>query len=137
MWTNLLPTLLLLQIIAVQALPSLTKTPRFFNIPFIELRGFNQDGCQTQQNISTSILRVTSCSPIASSNTGITNVVVVANDQLPSTCILTLYADSNCGGTSSANIGPIFPSSNPSACVGPIRDSAGNLFQAKSAILNC
>ena len=139
MWTYFLPTLLLLQGIVVQALPSLTKTPRFFNLPSVQLLGYNQDGCQTEQIISTTIVRITDCSLIAplSSNTGITNVVVVSNDQLPSTCILTLYEDSNCRGTSNANIGPITPTSLPSACIGPIRDSAGNLFQAKAAILNC
>jgi len=71
------------------------------------------------------------------SNTGISNVLVVANDKLPSTCILTLYENKYCKGDSYAQIGPITPTSLPSACIGPIRNPAGELFGAKAASLKC
>ena len=142
MWTRLLPTLLLLQIIVVQAQPpSLEKTtlsPRdfwdwFFGTKFISLKGYTQDGCQTETDFDATINE--SCRII--SNTGITNVVVVATDKLPSTCILTLYDDNYCRGNGYAQIGPITPTTNPSACIGPIRNLAGNLFGAKAASIKC
>ncbi|PUU76802.1 hypothetical protein B9Z19DRAFT_1148261 [Tuber borchii] len=146
MWTYVLSALLLLQSIAVQAQsPSLTKTPlsrrgssrRHFDLPLVEFLGFKEDGCQPAPDFHTNIFHPVVCTPITNATTGITNVIVVANDKLPSTCILTLYADSNCKDTSSAEIGPIFPTSKPSACIGPIRDSGGDLFQANAAQLNC
>ncbi|PUU76800.1 hypothetical protein B9Z19DRAFT_1066336 [Tuber borchii] len=145
MWTYfLLPALLLLQSIAVQAHPpSLTKTtlsPRdfwdwFFGTDLIGLKGFNQDGCQTASDFDLSISGGASCRTVSS--TGVTNVVVVANDKLPSTCILTLYEDKDCKGDSYAQIGPIAPTSNPSACIGPIKNPAGALFRAKAAAMKC
>ena len=143
MWIRLLPTLLLLQCIAAHPqLPSLTETalsPRgfwdwFFGSKWIALKGYNRDGCQTEPDVDTSI--DASCRIISS--TGITNVVVVPNDKLPPTCILTLYEDKDCKGDSYAQIGPITPTDLlPSACIGPIRNPAGGLFGAKSASMKC
>ncbi|PUU72199.1 hypothetical protein B9Z19DRAFT_1138777 [Tuber borchii] len=127
MWTYLLPTLLLLQIIAVQAHPRIFPGVKLGSVL---LQGYDKDGCPTEPNFSATIPSTLSgCTPITS--TGITNVVVVANDKLPSTCKLFLFENDNCGGTESANIGPIFPSSIPSACIGPIRNPAGNVFELK------
>ena len=148
MWTRLLPALLLLQIIAVQAHPpSLTKatlSPRdfwdwLFGTKYITLKGYTKDGCQGEPDIDTTITYVSSCNAITSTDVspGITNVIVVAQDKLPSTCILTLYDDKYCRGDGYAQIGPITPTSNPSACIGPIRNPAGNLFGARAAGITC
>ncbi|PUU72198.1 hypothetical protein B9Z19DRAFT_1069946 [Tuber borchii] len=135
MWTDLLPTLLLLLSIAVQAHPLGGLIPGFKGGSVL-LQGYDKDGCPTEPNFSATIpSTLLGCTPITS--TGITNVVVVANDKLPSTCKLFLYENANCGGTESANIGPIFPSSIPSACIGPIRNPAGNVFELKSIHMLC
>ncbi|PUU78297.1 hypothetical protein B9Z19DRAFT_1127007 [Tuber borchii] len=131
MWIRLLPTLLLLQIIAVQAewrFQDFSVSPKW-----IELKGFSKDGCQEELDFDATIDE--SCRIISS--TGITNVVVVARDSLPSTCILTLYADDDCKGDSYAQIGPITPTSVPSVCIGPIQNPAGELFGAKAASIKC
>jgi len=138
MWTYLLPTLLLLQSIVVQAqipTPFLGGLPRI-RLTEVLLLGYNKDGCQTVPDFGGDIRSNLGCNPI-NTGIGITNVVVIASDQLPSTCILTLYGDSNCLGISTAQIGPIFPSSRPSACIGPIRNPAGDVFEAKGATLKC
>ena len=151
MWTNFLSALLLLQGITVQAQPPSTKTfvdevppkttplfigiPDGFSIASFRLLGYNEDGCPTEPNLSANIQSIFVCNPITI--TGITKVVVVGDDKMPSTCILTLFADSLCLSTSSADIGPIFPTSRPSACIGPIRNSAGDVFEARGAILKC
>ncbi|PUU73409.1 hypothetical protein B9Z19DRAFT_1069011 [Tuber borchii] len=100
----------------------------------IGLRGYNTNGCPAGQNVVKQISN-TECTQIIS--TGITTVVVVPKLDMPSTCVLTLYSDTACFSTSNASIGPITPSSNPSVCIGPIRNLAGDLFEAKSAILIC
>ena len=145
MWTDLLPTLLTLLMIAVQLpqaiaadarLPAFTPVPTaspILNSVFIE--GFNTDGCPRELHFGADILTTIGCNPITI--TGITTVIVYAKDAMPSTCILTLYADSQCIGPSKADIGPIFPTSRPSACIGPIRDSTGAVFEAKGAHLQC
>ena len=138
MWTRLLPTLLLLllQSIAVQAHPALGGLHPGIKQGSILLQGYSQDGCPTEPNFSADVgSTFTGCNPITS--TGITKVVVIANDQLPTSCVLFLFDNSNCSGASSAEIGPIFPSSTPSACIGPIRNPAGNVFEAKSVRLMC
>ena len=143
MWTTLLPTLLLLQSLAVQAqiTQTITKTapceplPTDSSINSVILLGYNLNGCPTVPNFGANIRSIIGCNPIT--NTGITNVVVITNEELPPTCVLTLYADSDCLGTSSAEIGPILPISHPSACIGPIRNPAGELFVAKGATLDC
>ena len=139
MWTVLLPTLLLLQSIAVQAQSPTTVFPGLPpNRPrqaSVILLGYSKDGCPTVPDFGSDISSTFVCNQIAT--TGLTNVVVIAGDQMPSTCILTLYAESNCQGTSNAQIGPIFPSSRPSACIGPIRNPEGAVFEARSATLKC
>ena len=135
MWTDLLPTLLLLQIIPVQARPALEIFPGL-KAGSVLLQGYDKDGCPPEPNFSATIRsEIFKCTPIT--NTGITNVVVIANEQLPTTCKLFLYDNGNCGGTHSADIGPIFPTSLPSACIGPIRNPAGDVFEAKSVDLIC
>ncbi|PUU76803.1 hypothetical protein B9Z19DRAFT_1129168 [Tuber borchii] len=138
MWTYLLPALLLLQSIAVQAqLPFVPRgAPDGISNPIVSvvLLEFGNEGCIRNPNVGT-ISNFIGCNPIKS--IGITKVVVLAHGDMPSTCILTLYADSNCLGTSKADIGPIFPTSKPSACIGPIQNSAGDLFEAKGATLIC
>ena len=106
-----------------------------FNLATIGLREYSKDGCPADQNFSNQISNQPDCNPIT--NTGITNVVVVPKPDMLSTCVLTLYADTNCFSPSNAKIGPITPSSNPSACIGPIRNSTGDVFEAKSATLRC
>ena len=101
----------------------------------ISLREYNKDGCPADQNFGDQISNTAGCTPIT--NTGITNVVVVPKPDMLPTCVLTLYADTNCFSDSYALIGPIAPSSDPSACIGPIRDPKGDLFEAKSATLVC
>jgi len=101
----------------------------------IGLREYNKDGCPADQNFSDQISDTAGCYSISGIN--INNVVVVPTPDMPSTCILTLYADINCQSESNAKIGPIAPSSNPSACIGPIRNPKGDLFTAGSAMLVC
>ncbi|PUU76801.1 hypothetical protein B9Z19DRAFT_1087571 [Tuber borchii] len=139
MWAYLLPTLLLFQSIAVQAqVPFVPIAP--FPGPVIDpqtsivLLGYGNDGCTSNPGFGP-IRNNIGCIPITSP--GITKVVVLAHDNMPSTCILTLYADSNCLVTSSADIGPISPTWRPSSCIGPIRNSAGDLFEAKGVTLKC
>ena len=145
MWTDLLPTLLLLPMIAVKIpqtiaaearLPFVTPTPSASPIlNSVLIQGFNTDGCPREPRVGANILTTIGCNPIGV--TGITTVMVYANEKMPPTCILTLYADSQCIGASRADIGPIFPTSRPSACIGPIRDSNGDVFEAKAAHLQC
>ncbi|PUU78295.1 hypothetical protein B9Z19DRAFT_1065163 [Tuber borchii] len=102
----------------------------------IVLQEYNANGCPEDQDFGDQISNTAGCIPIT--NTGITNVVVVPKPDMPSTCILTLFADTNCFSDSSyALIGPIAPASHPSACIGPIRNPSGNLFEAKGATLHC
>jgi len=113
----------------------MSEFPSDFKPTSIGLREYNKDGCPADQNFSDQISNTAGCNLIT--HTGITNVVVVPKPDMPSTCVLTLYSDTNCFSTSNAQIGPITPSSDPSACIGPIRNSAGNVFEAKAAILRC
>ena len=101
----------------------------------IVLREYNKDGCPADQNFADQISNHVGCNLIT--NTGITNVVVVPKPDMPSTCVLTLFADTNCESPSNADIGPIAPASHPSACIGPIRNPKGDVFEAKSAYLEC
>ena len=123
----------MLQSIGVQAQSDGLFGPKLGSI---HLQGYTQDGCPAEPNFSADVHRTfTGCNPITS--TGITKVVVIANDKLPSTCILFLFDNSDCAGAFSAKIGPITPTSIPSACIGPIRNPAGNVFQGKAVRLLC
>ena len=66
---------------------------------------YNQDGCPADQIFADQISDTAGCHPI--SGTGITNVVVVPKPDMPSTCTLTLYSDTNCFTTSKTVLGPI------------------------------
>jgi len=110
------------------------KAPNF-NQASIGLPEYNKDGCLADQTFAKQISNQPNCNLI--SGTGITNGVVVPTPNMLSTCVLTLYADTNCFSPSNANIGPITPSLNPSACIGRIRNSKGVVFEAKSASLRC
>ena len=150
MWTDLLPTLLLLLSIAVQAqLPLLppveTGSPGggsqggqgglIFKPTTIDLLEYSEDGCPADQTFTDQISNNTACNPITGID--ITNVVVIPKPDMLPTCILTLYADTSCLSNSDAKIGPIVPASHPSACIGPIRNPLGDLFKAKGATLHC
>ena len=101
----------------------------------IDLREYNKDGCPADQNFGDQISSISGCNLIT--NTGITSVLVVPNFDMPSTCLLTLYADRDCTSTSKAVLGPITPGSNPGACIGPIRNSTGGVFVPQAATLKC
>ena len=154
MWTDLLPTLLLLLSIAVQA--QLSQLPQFpstdsgnaggsgspggaggfiFKPTTIGLLEYNKDGCPADQTFTDQISNSTSCNPITGID--INNVIVIPKPDMLPTCILTLYADPSCLGDSNARIGPIFPAAIPSDCIGPIRNPVGDLFLAKGATLHC
>ena len=113
----------------------MSEFPSDFKVTSIVLREYNKDGCPADQNFSDTISNTAGCNLIT--NAAITNVVVVPKLNMPSTCVLTLYADRSCFSTSNAEIGPITPGSDPSACIGPIRDSKGNAFVAQAATLKC
>ena len=108
------------------------ELPCTFKPTSIHLQLYKTNGCPAGQNIVNQISN-TKCTQIT--NTGITTVVVVPKPDMPSNCVLTLYADTNCFSTSNASIGPITPSPNPSVCIRPIGNSAGDLFEVKSAVL--
>ncbi|PUU74182.1 hypothetical protein B9Z19DRAFT_1133742 [Tuber borchii] len=113
----------------------MSEFPSDFKPTSIDLREYNMNGCPADQNFGDLISNTGGCNLIT--NTGITNVVVVPKPDMPSTCVLTLYADTNCESPSNAKIGPITPASHPSACIGPIRNSTGDVFAAKGALLEC
>ncbi|KAF2258616.1 hypothetical protein CC78DRAFT_586931 [Lojkania enalia] len=113
----------------------ISEFPSDFKPTSIVLREYNKDGCPVDQNFGDEISNAAGCNLIT--NTGITNVVVIPKPDMPSTCVLTLYDDRNCFSTSNAEIGPITPGSDPSACIGPIRNSKGDVFEAKAAMLKC
>ena len=112
----------------------MSQFPSDFKLTTITLREYNKDGCPADQHFEDNISNAAGCNGIT--NTGITNVVVVPKPDMPSTCLLTLHSESNCFGKS-AVLGPITPGSDPGSCIGPIRDSQGNLFEPKGAILRC
>lgn len=113
----------------------MTEFPSGFTPVSINLQEYNKDSCPADQNFGDVISNAAGCNVIT--NTGITNVVVVPKPDMPSTCKLTLYDDNHCISSSNAEIGPITPGSNPSACIGPIRNSKGDTFEAKGAVLQC
>ncbi|PUU74886.1 hypothetical protein B9Z19DRAFT_1156178 [Tuber borchii] len=136
MWTDILPALLLLLSIAVQGqIPNPAPT----GVPVgntIVLLGYNKDGCPGDVTPASQISDTTSCNFI--NGIGISNVKVLPIPDMPPTCILTLYADTNCLSNSNAKIGPIAPApAHFSACIGPIRDPSGAIFEAKGATLQC
>ncbi|PUU81084.1 hypothetical protein B9Z19DRAFT_1062946 [Tuber borchii] len=110
------------------------EAPNFYPTS-IGLREYNKDGCPTDQNFSDQISNQSEYNLISADF--ITNMVVDPKPNMLSTCILTLYADRNCFSPSNAKIGPITPRSNPSACIGPIRNWTGDVFEARSATLRC
>jgi len=101
----------------------------------IVLREYNKDGCPADQNFSDTISNTGGCSLITTP--GITNVVVVPKPDMPSTCVLTLFADTNCFSSSNPQLGPITPGSNPGSCIGPLRNQNGDVFEPKAAMLKC
>lgn len=101
----------------------------------IFLKEYNQDGCPADQNFGDEISNSAGCVPLT--NTGSTHVVVVPKPDMPSSCVLTLYADASCFAPTQLNIGPITPGSDPGSCIGPIWDLGERKFEAKSAMLNC
>ena len=113
----------------------MSEFPSGFKPTSIVLREYNKDGCPADQNFSDQISNTAGCNLIT--NTGITNVVVVPKPDMPSTCVLTLFADTNCFSTGNAVLGPITPGSNPGSCIGPIRNQKGDVYEPKAAILKC
>lgn len=113
----------------------ITEFPSDITPTSIILQEYNKDGCPADQNFGDQISNTVGCNLIT--NTGISNVIVIPKPDMPSTCILTLYDDMNCASTSNANIGPIAPGTDPSGCIGPIRNLNGDVFEAKGAMLKC
>ena len=113
----------------------ISEFPSDFKPTSVVLQEYNKDGCQSDQNLGDLISNTVGCKLIT--NTGITSVVVKPKPDMPLTCNLTLYADRDCISTSKAVLGPITPGSDLSACIGPIRNSAGRVFVPQAAILKC
>jgi len=113
----------------------MSEFPSDFKPTSIVLREYNKNGCPADQNFSDQISNTAGCSRIT--NTGITNVVVVPKPDMPSTCVLTLFADTNCFSPGNAVLGPITPGSDPGSCIGPIRNQKGDVYEPKAAILKC
>ncbi|PUU73406.1 hypothetical protein B9Z19DRAFT_1163126 [Tuber borchii] len=101
----------------------------------IVLQEYNKDGCPADQNFFDEISNTGGCQLITTP--GINNVVVVPKPNMPSTCVLTLFADTNCFSPNNPQLGPITPGSNPGSCIGPIRNQNGTVLEPKAAILKC
>jgi len=101
----------------------------------IVLQEYNKNGCPADQKTFDEISNTGGCQQLTTS--GITSVVVVLKPDMPSTCILTLFADTNCFSPNNPQLGPITPGSKPGSCIGPISNQNGTVFEPKAAMLKC
>ena len=101
----------------------------------IVLQEYNKTGCPTDQNSFDEISSTGGCQIL--NTPGITSVIVVPKPGMPSTCNLTLFADTNCLSPDNPQLGPINPGPNPGSCIGPISNQKGSVFEPKAATLKC
>ena len=113
----------------------ISQFPSGFVPASITLKEYNQNGCPADQNFSDTISNTAGCVQITTP--GVTSVQIVPTPNMPSTCILTLFADTNCFSPNNPQLGPIAPGSSPGSCIGPISNQNGTVFEPKAAILKC
>ena len=101
----------------------------------ITLLEYTQNGCPAGQSSSDTISNTAGCVQITTP--GVTSVQIVPTPKMQSTCILTLFADTNCFSPNNPQLGPIAPGSSPGSCIGPISNQNGTVFEPKAAILKC
>ncbi|PUU73833.1 hypothetical protein B9Z19DRAFT_1134355 [Tuber borchii] len=113
----------------------ISEFPVDFEPTSVVLQEYNRTGCLSDQDTFDEISTTGGCQLLTTP--GITSVVVVPKPDMPSTCILTLFADTNCFSPNNPQLGPITPGSNPGSCIGPILNQNGTVFVPQAATLKC